>query len=158
VHVTVRYPAALHRGQSLEELEAIYAGEGLREVPRGVFAGEVLARLDNRGARSLVNRAIQVPQFEWTPFGIDFDDRRWYFVRPSLRIGRFDARPARSRWRDTDTIALEYDASRLPRAIKALLYDEVKPLGEDLLLGLGGIARERGEGDHFFFALRRVRG
>ena len=31
----------------------------------------------------------------------------------------------------------------------------VKPLSADLCLGLGGINAERGEGDHFFFALYR---
>lgn len=147
----------LHRGLSVEELEAIYASEGVLEVPHGLFAGEVLARLSNRGARRLVNRAVQVPQFEWTPFGIDWGDRRWYFWHPSLRIGRFEARAERSRWRDTDTIALHYEVSRLPGPIKRLLYDEVKPLSEDLLLGLGGTNARTGEGDHFFFALRRVR-
>jgi hypothetical protein len=36
-----------------------------------------------------------------------------------------------------------------------MLYDEVKPLSADLLLGLGGVNAETGEGDHFFFTLER---
>jgi hypothetical protein len=37
-----------------------------------------------------------------------------------------------------------------------LLYDEVKPLSEDLCLGMGGVNRGPGEGELFFFALVRV--
>ena len=44
---------------------------------------------------------------------------------------------------------MHYEASRLPTFVRALLYDEVKPLDDDLLLGLGGVA----QGDLFFFAL-----
>jgi hypothetical protein len=143
----------LHRGLTLEELEALYARPGSVEVPRGVFAGEVLVRLDNRGARRLVNRASQIPAFEWTPFGVDFDSHRWWFA---FQIGAFTARAERSRWRDTSAITLRYDPSRLPRPIKGVLYDEVKPLTDDLVLGLGGLNAEQGEGDHFFFALRRI--
>jgi hypothetical protein len=36
-----------------------------------------------------------------------------------------------------------------------VLYDEVKPLGPDLCLGIGGINARVGRGDHFFFALAR---
>ena len=70
-------------------------------------------------------------------------------------IGRFDARIGPSRWRDTDAIQLHYDPSRLPGPIKGRLYDEIKPLSGDLVLGLGGVNAERGEGDHFWFVLTR---
>lgn len=144
-------------GLSIEELERLYAHEGAFDVPEGRFVGRVLGRLDNRGARRLRWRASQVPMFEWLPFGVDFDRARWFFVSPSVRVGRFDARIERSRWRDTEVVTLRYERSRLPRAITSILYDEVKPLSDELLLGLGGVNAEAGEGDHFFFALRRVR-
>ena len=44
---------------------------------------------------------------------------------------------------------------RLPRFVRDMLYDEVKPLSERLILGIGGINRGRGEGEHLFFALER---
>ena len=37
---------------------------------------------------------------------------------------------------------------------EGLLYDELKPLPDGSVLGLGGINGERGSGDHFFFLLR----
>jgi hypothetical protein len=50
-------------------------------------------------------------------------------------------------------LQLHYDVSRLP--IRRVLYDEIKPLADGTILGLGGIDAGRGEGDHFFFELRR---
>jgi hypothetical protein len=90
------------------------------------------------------------------PFGIDFDRRRWFFVDPRLLVGRFATECGPSRWRDTDSVRLTYHGSRLPRIIRSSLYDEVKPLSDELCLGMGGINADRGTGDHFFFALRRV--
>lgn len=142
---------------SVDALEDLYAAERALEVPRGVFRGRVLARLPNAGARRLRWRATQVPMFEWVPFGIDFDRRRWFFGRASILVGRFDATIEPSRWRPTEVVALRYDPSRLPGAIKRYLYDEVKPLGDALALGLGGVDAAVGEGDHFFFSLERVR-
>jgi hypothetical protein len=94
--------------------------------------------------------------FAWTPWGIDFDRRLWFFFAPRLAIGRFELRVDESRWRDTRAVQLHYDVSRLPHAIRRQLYDEVKPLSDRWMLGIGGIDRERGEGDHFFFALERI--
>ncbi len=145
------------RSLPLARLEALYTHDRPIEVPRGRFLGRVLARLDNRGARRLRWRATQVAMFEWTPFGIDFDRHRWFFLGPKLRVGSFDAEVERSYWRDTKTVTLRYDRSRLPHVIKGVLYDEVKPLSADLALGLGGIDAEAGEGDHFFFSLERMR-
>lgn len=57
-----------------------------------------------------------------------------------------------SRWRDTQTLQLHYDLTRLP--FRGQLYDEVKPLSETLCLGLGGLNRQpEKEGDLFFFLL-----
>lgn len=144
-------------GLSIAELERLFAHDSAIDVPEGRFEGRVLARLDNRGARRLRWRAMQIPMFEWLPFGIDFDRSRWFFVSPSAQVGRFEARVERSRWRDTEVVTLRYEPSRLPGPIKSILYDEVKPLSDDLVLGLGGQNAGTGEGDHFFFALTRVR-
>ncbi|MCZ7686683.1 MAG: hypothetical protein M5U28_51215 [Sandaracinaceae bacterium] len=152
----MRRPCELD-GLSLAELERLYAHTSAIEVPEGRFAGRVLGRLENRGARRLRWRATQIPMFEWLPFGVDFDRSRWFFVKPSVLVGRFEARVERSRWRDTEVVTLRYEASRLPRAVKSVLYDEVKPLSDELLLGLGGVSAREGEGDHFFFALTRLR-
>ena len=71
-------------------------------------------------------------------------------------LAAFEARVERSRWRETDSVVLRYEGSRLPGALRRLLYDEVKPLGEGLVLGIGGGNDGPGRGDHFFFALERV--
>lgn len=92
--------------------------------------------------------------FERLSFGVDFVRRTWFFVHHAVRMGRFRIEPGRSRWRDTDTLRLRYDVSRLP--FRGLLYDEVKPLGDGLCLGLGGIDFDRGRGDLFFFLLEAV--
>ncbi len=140
---------------SVDALEAIYEEAPARSVPEGSFRGVHLARLSTPGAVKPFNRITQYVGFELLPFGIDFSTRRWFFLNESVQLGRFEARPARSRWRPTEAIGLHYGVSRLPRAITSRLYDEVKPLSESLCLGLGGIDGEVGEGDHFFFALTR---
>jgi hypothetical protein len=140
------------------ELEARYAAASAPvAAPAGLFVGETLRRLTTPGARRAAVRALQIPLFSWLPWGIDFDARRWFFVRPALTIGRFDATVGPSRWRDTDAIRLTYHGSRLPAPARRLLYDELKPLGPDLALGLGGTNAERDAGDHFFFLLTRAR-
>jgi hypothetical protein len=64
-----------------------------------------------------------------------------------------DRNAGRSRWRDTETVRLHYEVSRLPGPVRAVLYDEVKVLSPSLCLGIGGINAARGRGDHFFYAL-----
>lgn len=141
----------LARG-SLASLEQAYREARLGPEPRGIFRGRALARVDGALAKSLRGAAFALP-FERLPFGIDFDARAWWFVHPRLRIGHFRVVPGRSRWRDAETLRLVYDVSRLPGPIRGMLYDEVKPLGAGLCLGLGGIDAGPGEGDLFFFAL-----
>ena len=142
---------------TITELEEIYQAEGTGRVPTGVFRGDVLHRLQTRGARKLWMRGVLRFGFELPPFGIDFDTRRWFFFHDKLQVGHFRTEEKESRWRRADTIALHYDISRLPGAIRRVLYDEVKPLGPDLCLGLGGVNREREDGDVFFFSLERIR-
>ena len=138
---------------TLAELEGIYAAPRPVGVPAGVFRGIHLAWLDTPGARHPLIRPLQYVGFQLTPFGIDFGARLWFFFDQRLAVGRFTADVGASRWRDTDTVRLRYEVSRLPRPLRALLYDEVKPLSSTLCLGLGGINAPRGRGDHFFFAL-----
>jgi hypothetical protein len=141
---------------SRPELEEIYASRPMGPTPGGRFRGVFLCFLDNDGAARPSTRAIDSLLFRAVPFGVDFGSRRWWFVDPRVQAGRFDAEAGPSRWRDTDTLRLRYGASRLPGPIRSYLYDEVKPLSEDLCLGIGGVDAERGEGDHFFFALSAI--
>jgi len=135
------------------ELEALYVEERAITLPAGCYRGVHLAWMDTAGARHPVIRPLQYLGFRLTPFGVDFAAGRWFFFHRSLGAGRFTAQPGRSQWRDTETVRLHYDVSRLPRPLRALLYDEVKPLSASLCLGIGGIDAPRGLGDHFFFAL-----
>ncbi len=138
----------------LSELEALYVSSPLLPLPSGVYRGEYLLQLGSRGAQTFAARVLDTIAFSWTPFGIDFTSRRWYFFHPRLQAGHFRAEPTRSRWRETDAVRLYYDVSRLP--IGHLLYDEVKPLADGRVLGLGGVNGERNQGDHFFFMLTKV--
>jgi hypothetical protein len=139
---------------TLVELEALYATPRPVSTPAGIFRGIHLAWLDTPGARHPVIRPLQHLGFRLTPFGIDFTTYRWFFFHRRLAAGRFTADVGASHWRDTETVRLRYDVSRLPGPLRALLYDEVKPLSSTLCLGLGGINAPRGRGgDHFFFAL-----
>jgi hypothetical protein len=140
-------------GCDLDELEALYAEERPLLLPAGCFRGVHLAWLNTAGARNPLIRPLQHLGFRLLPFGVDFAAQRWFFFRRELGVGRFVARPGRSCWRETDTIRLRYDISRLPPLVRNLLYDEVKPLSASLCLGIGGINAPRGRGDHFFFAL-----
>ena len=137
-------------------LEPLFAHDEPIDVPSGVFRGRVLCRLDTPGARDRLWAPSQKVAFEWLPFGVDFDRRLWFFFEPRFGVGRFEPRVERSRWRDTDVVTLRYDVSRLPRPVRRVLYDEVKPLDGDRLLGIGGINAGPGRGDHFFFALERM--
>ena len=140
---------------SERDLESLWARPAELSAPRGVYRGHMLMRLDNPGARRARWRWGQTLAFDWTPFGIDFDRRLWFFFSPVLAAGRFDARPGPSRWRETSAIGLHYQVSRLPGPVRRVLYDEVKPLSTSMMLGMGGINDVRGKGDHFFFALTR---
>jgi hypothetical protein len=147
-------------GRSLVELEAIYCGGAIGRdgqigpPPLGNYQGRFLGWIENRGSRRRLVRVMDTLLFERTRFGVDFSRRLWWFVRPELAAGRFTVSGGPSRWRETETFRLEYQPSWLPGS--RWLYDEVKPLGENLCLGIGGLNADRGEGDHFFFALERL--
>ncbi|RLB54299.1 MAG: hypothetical protein DRJ42_09505 [Deltaproteobacteria bacterium] len=144
------------RSMSRGELEALWTAPRDLTPPRGRYRGHVLLRIDHATSRRPLWRWSERIGFEWFPFGVDFDRRLWFFFSPQVALGRFEVQPGPSRWRDTEAFGLTYDVSKLPRPIRGALYDEVKPLSNDTVLGIGGINASRGEGDHFFFALERA--
>jgi hypothetical protein len=139
---------------SLDELERAFAFGEPAPLPRGLVRGRFLGFLDSPGAQRMHVRAMDTLLFRALRWGIDFDVGRWWFERPGLAAGRFRAVLGRSRWRDTNVFQLHYDVSRLP--LHGALYDEVKPLADGRILGLGGLNAPRGDGDHFFFDLRSM--
>jgi len=146
------------RALDLTGLERLFTDVRFGPRPSGVYRGTQLALLETAGARKPLWRIVDRVAFGLLPFGVDFQRNLWWFGHPRLAAGRFRLSPApvHSRWRETEVLALEYDVSRLPRRVRDGLYDEVKPITERLCLGLGGLNREVGEGDHFFFALERM--
>lgn len=140
---------------SIGELDRVFCDAPLLPLPHGRFDGIHLVRLRNRGADLQPIRFLDAVVFQRLPWGIDFDANVWFSFSPVLTAGRFEARAERSRWRDTRAFGMHYGVSRLPELVKRALYDEVKPLGGALCLGIGGINREAGMGDHFYFALAR---
>jgi hypothetical protein len=136
----------------LDEVERTYREAPLGPAPSGVYRGRFLHWLPP--SRQWHVRVVDTLLFRWPRFGVDFDRRLWWFVRPALAAGRFQFSPGPSRWRAAETYRLEYDVSRLP--VRGILYDEVKPISADLCLGLGGVNAPTGHGDHFWFALVRA--
>ena len=131
------------------ELERLYAAPSTLAIPSGRYAGCFLQRTAGWERAGLLLRSAVALGFSALPFGVDFDRRVWRLAGGAVTAGRFELQPGPSRWRPTRTLAMHYEASRLPAFVRALLYDEVKPLDDDLLLGLGCVA----QGDLFFFAL-----
>jgi hypothetical protein len=142
-------------GASLESLERIYRETPLGPPPSGSYRGRFLCWLPTPGARRWHVRLMDGILFVPSRFGVDFDRNLWWFVTPRVALGRFEVTPGPSRWRETDTFRLTYGVSKLPRPVRGMLYDEVKPLSDGVCLGLGGVDAETGEGDHFYFVLER---
>lgn len=136
------------RSNPLEVLERLYRDAPAGPAPSGRFRGEVLHRIDSPYARRWSSSAVLLP-FERLPFGVDFGSGAWFFLYRRVQLGHFRVEAGRSRWRDTQTLQLHYDVSRLP--FRGVLYDEVKPLSDTVCLGLGGLNRD--SGDLFFFLL-----
>jgi len=136
----------------LDDLERAFLGE-LAPLRGGIVRGSFLGFVDSPGARRAIVRALDTLAFRALRWGLDLDAQRWWFEHPRLAAGSFRIDEGPSRWRDTRVLRLHYDRSRLP--IRAILYDELKPLAGGRILGLGGIDAARGEGDHFFFELTR---
>jgi len=138
------------RSCSPTELDQLYRKTPMGPMPSRSFRGQVLHRVDSPFARSLQGAAVRWP-FERLRFGIDFSACAWFFLHPGLQLAHFRVTPGPSRWRETQTLQLHYDLSRLP--FRGMLYDEVKPLTETLCLGLGGLNRPSERGDLFYFLL-----
>ena len=144
----------------LARLEELYLQKVDIAIPQsGAYQGTYLKRLDNPGANNSFNVVLQWAMFDLTPFGLNFfsDHGDWYFFHPSLAMGKFIPRRERSRWRDTETITLNYETSRLPKPIRSMLYDEIRPLSENIMLGIGGLNADKDKGDLFFFAIERIK-
>ena len=139
----------------IEALECLYNSPIQSPSPTGRYEGVFLCRLDEPGNRRPLYWGSKA--FEFVPFGIDFDTCCWYFFHQKLQSGKFRTETAPSRWRDSRVIKLHYDVSHLPVFVKNVLYDEVKPLSKDLCLALGGFNQATGNGDQFFFALKRIK-
>ncbi len=141
---------------SLPQLEDLYLQPRELYVPAGLFRGHHLAWNEAAASRLRFKRPLIHLGFKALPYGVDFDKRRWFFLDSGFTVGRFEPSIGPSRWRETEAVCMEYHVSRLPGLIRKQLYDEVKPLSEDLLLGFGGLNEPRGRGDIFFFALQRT--
>lgn len=142
---------------SLQELETLYTGQSPAELPWGRFEGKLLRWHSAPEARHPVWRPMLAAMFQLAPFGVDFDRRCWFFVNQRMRTGRFEVSLGASKWRPTQAFRLRYDASGLPRSVRGLLYDELKPLSEDLCLGIGGLNLSGQPAAVFFFGLERQR-
>jgi hypothetical protein len=141
------------RRANLGALDEIYASDAPVAVPAGRYRGVYLQPVEGVDARRVANRVMVRVGFRTIPFGLDFDARCWWFGLGRARIGRFEPLVATSRWRQATVLQLRYDASRLPALVRRHLYDEVKPLGPELCLGIGGLNRPAGQGALFYFAL-----
>lgn len=137
------------------DLESLYAGP-VGAAPAGITVGRFLGFLDTPGGRDVRNRVTHTVLFRWPRWGVDFDRRLWWFVDPRVAAGRFRVTVGPSRWRDAVVLRLDYDVSRVAW-IRRTLYDEVKPLSDGRIIGIGGINAERGRGDHFWFELETAR-
>jgi len=149
----------LLKDKSEHELTDIFATASSAWPKPGNFRGTFLTWIENPGTRKLFNQISQTLMFKLTPFGITFNADQtgiWYFFNPVLATGNFSMQQRRSYWRDTQAISLNYESSNLPSLVKGMLYDEVKVLDDDHLLGIGGFNAPRGDGDNFYFLLTRV--
>jgi hypothetical protein len=145
-------------GAPLAVLEDIYRDSSPVDWQPGLWRGHFLAMLTPEGLRGIAVKWITAIAVTRAPFWIDNDECLWCFGSPDVGIGRFRPEPGPSRWRDTPTVCLNYQPSRLPGLVRRELYDEVKPLTPDLCLCISGINDGPGRGEMFFFALTREAG
>lgn len=143
------------QGMSLAELESLYEHAATREWAPGLYRGHYLVDIGAPKSRPLAKHLITEIGFRYTPFWIDHHQQKWAFFHPRLAAGHYRVSLGASRWRDTECCRMDYASSRLPQAVKTHLYDEVKPLSDELCLGIGGFNAGEGVGDYFFFALQR---
>ena len=140
---------------ALAELEQLDADIPLGPKPSGTFDGQVLRWIETNGPCVGAFFALEWFGFVVLPWGLRFDKNLWWFEAPLLAAGELVATPGAFGWGTAQTYRLTYATSYLPRFVRNVLYDELKPLDENTVLGLGVLNRETGEGDHFFFLLTR---
>jgi hypothetical protein len=150
----------LLRNKSERELDEIFCSSGEARLPApGNYQGAWLTWIENPGTRKPFNQISQTLMFKLTPFGITFNADStgiWYFFNPLLAAGNFMMRAEPSYWRETEAVSLNYEMSKLPGLVKGMLYDEIKVIDNNHILGLGGFKAPRDEGDNFYFLLSRV--
>jgi hypothetical protein len=151
---------AAFKAQETHEIESLFGRDdaSIRLEP-GNYNGTWLRRIEHAGSYKPFNLVSQWLLFEMTPFGITF--RRdntgiWYFFNPLISAGEFVLREEKSRWRDTRALTLNYENANLPAPVRAILYDEIKPLSNLHAIGIGGFNEPAGQGDNFYFLLTRV--
>ncbi len=137
--------------KSLPELELLYARAPIAPLAGGVWRGHYLHELPMSLGERLISRAM----FKWPTFGLDLDQRGWWFGRPGSVVGRFEPEVGPSRWRETEVVRLDYRRTT-PWPLRRLLYDELKPLSYNAILGIGGVSRAEPPGAWFYFALERL--
>ena len=137
--------------RSLPELETLYARAPIAPLAGGVWRGRYLHELPMSPSERLLCRAM----FKWRTFGVDLDQCGWWFGRPGRIVGRFETKVGTSRWRETEVVRLDYRRTT-PWPLRRLLYDELKPLSYNAILGLGGVNRSGPRGAWFYFALERM--
>ncbi len=145
------------KSKTLNELEELYREDRPVDVPAGIYRGTILRWFPKTEAEPRWSRPLSWLGFDLAPFGVDFDKRRWFFwFDRAPRFGHFNPVVGQSFWyKDALTLQLHYETSRLPDAIKSTLYDEVKPISEDLCLGIGGLNPRANPFRIFFFALEK---
>ncbi len=150
---------AAFKAYETQELEALFCGQDASiRLEAGNYKGTWLRRIEHEGSYKPFNFVSQWLLFEVIPFGIRFygdDTGIWYFFNPSLAAGEFILREEKSRWRDTTALTLNYERANLPGPVRAILYDEIKPLSNLHAIGLGGFNEPAGQGDNFYFLLTR---
>ena len=99
------------QGKSLSEVEALFRDAPLAPPPKGRFHGTLLHWLEAPPARHRLWRPTLALMFQLTPFGVDFDARRWFLLHHRLRLGHFEAVPRRSRWREAEVVHMRLATS-----------------------------------------------
>ena len=136
---------------SLSQLEQVWSELPCAPLPTGLWQGAYLAELPMSRPKRFLARAL----FKRRLFGINLDAHKWWFRDASSTLVEFAPRPGNSRWREADVIQLHYERTG-PILFRTMLYDELKPLNENCILGLGGSNHDDARGTWFFFTLSRV--
>lgn len=132
----------------LEALEHIWRTRACAPLPGGVWQGHYLRELPMSLPKRLLSRAM----FKRRMFGLDLNYNRWWFRDNSRLLAHFEPHVGRSRWRDTEVVQVRYERTG-PALLKGMLYDELKPLDDRTILGLGGSKRG---GAWFYFVMTPV--